>query len=74
MDSTVCKQRILSEDYRDFIISSTRRLNIGDIPPEQLCEQEADFGFRCVYLPKVIAEPINLDRFSILQSQNVTLY
>lgn len=63
MDSTVCKQRILSEDYRDFIISSTRRLNIGDIPPEQLCEQEADFGFRCVYLPKVIAEPINLDRF-----------
>lgn len=63
MDSTVCKQRILSEDYRDFIISSTRRLNIGEIPPEQLCEQEADFDYRCVYLPKVLAEPINLDRF-----------
>lgn len=64
MDSTVCKERILSEDYRDFIISETRPLNIGTIPPEQLCEQTADFGYRCVYLPQVLAEPVNLDRFT----------
>lgn len=64
MDSTICKERILSEDYRDFIVSSTRPLNIGTIPSERLCEQAADYDYRCVYLPKLLAEPVNLDRFS----------
>ena len=53
----------MSEDYRDFVVSWTRPLNIGDIPPDQLCEQAADFDYRCVYLPKVLGDPINLDRF-----------
>ena len=63
MDPTICKERILSEDYRDFIISKTRPLNIGEIPPDQLCEQEADFVYRRIYLPKFLADPLNLDRF-----------
>lgn len=63
MEQTLCRQRIISEDYRDFVVSRTRPLNIGDIPPDQLCEQAADFDYRCVYLPKVLGDPINLDRF-----------
>lgn len=63
MDQTLCRQRIMSEDYRDFIVSRTRPLDIGEILPEQLCEQEADYDYRCVYLPKVLGDPINLDRF-----------
>ena len=63
MEQTLCRQRIISENYRDFVVSRTRPLNIGDIPPDQLCEQAADFDYRCVYLPKVLGDPINLDRF-----------
>lgn len=63
MDLTLCRERILSEDYRDFIVSRTRPLNIGEIPPGQLCRQEADFDYHCIYLPKIIGDPINLNRF-----------
>lgn len=63
MDLTLCRERILSEDYRDFIVSRTRPLNIGEIPPGQLCIQEADFDYHCIYLPKIIGDPVNLNRF-----------
>lgn len=63
MDPNVCKERILSEDYRDFIASKNRPLNLDGIPSDQLCEQAADYEYNCIYLPKFLAEPINLDRF-----------
>jgi subtilisin family serine protease len=50
----LCKERILSEDYFDFIISDTLPPALSNIPIEQLCEQSADFGYRCVYVPRVL--------------------
>ncbi len=64
MDPFVCKERILSENYRDFIISDTIPFTLSDISPEQLCAQNADFGYRCIYISSLLADPVNLSRFS----------
>lgn len=62
MNSELCRERILSESYRDFISSETRPLSFGDIPPEELCAQAADFGYHCVYVPESVG-PADLNRF-----------
>ena len=63
MDSNICKERILSEDYRDFIVSDTLPPSLSNIPKDQLCEQEGDFGYRCVYVSGIQADPVNLGRY-----------
>lgn len=64
IDPSICKERIISEDYRDFIATDISELPIlSNIPSDQLCEQTADFGYHCVYVSRLQAEPINLDRF-----------
>lgn len=63
MDSSVCKERILSENYRDFIVSDTIPAVLSNIPPNQLCEQHGDFGYRCLYVSDVLAEPLNHSRY-----------
>ena len=60
----LCKERILSEEYRDFIITKTRPPYFRDIPPEQLCEQQMDFGYSVAYLDGVQAEPMTIEKFS----------
>lgn len=64
MPSDLCRERILSEEYRDFIVTKTRPPYFRGIPPEQLCEQEMDFGYSCAYLDGAQAEPMTIERFS----------
>lgn len=64
MDTSICRERILSEEYRDFIISDTVPLSISNIPPDQLCEQYVNFGYRCIYISDVLADPVDLNRFT----------
>ena len=46
MDPNICRERILSEDYRDFVVSDAIPQPLVNVPLDQLCEQEADFGYR----------------------------
>lgn len=64
MNSDLCKERILSQEYRDFIITKTRPPYFKNIPPEQLCEQQMDFGYSCAYLEGLQAEPMTIEKFS----------
>lgn len=64
MDDTICKGRILSEDFRDFIIFDTLPQPLSTIPFNQLCEQKADFDYRCVYVSSILADPVDLNRFT----------
>lgn len=60
---SICRERILSEAYRDFIIRQGRSELLGTLNPNELCEQEADFSYRVVYLEESQAEPMTLERF-----------
>lgn len=62
--SSECREQILSEDYRDFIGNYVRTPFFESMLKEERCEQEAGFGYRCIYLPADLADPITLSRYS----------
>lgn len=64
IDSRLCREQILSEDYRDFIGDHVRTPFFDSIMQEERCEQEAGFDYKCFYLPADVADPITLSRYS----------
>lgn len=63
MDSNICRERILSEDFRDFVITDTLPRTLSNIPMDQLCEQAGDFDYHCIYVSAIQADPVNLGRY-----------
>lgn len=63
MDSNICRERIISEDFRDFVITDTLPPTLSNIPMEQLCEQTGDFDYHCIYVSAIQADPVNLGRY-----------
>lgn len=63
-NGNLCKNRILSEEYRDFIIGSGRTPALEGVMQAQSCSLELGFDYRCVYVEGLYADPINLQRFS----------
>lgn len=64
LDPSVCREQILSEDYRDFIGDHVRTPFFDSIMQEERCEQDAGAGYKCFYLPSEISDPITLSRYS----------
>lgn len=63
MDLEMCRAQILSNDYRDFIVSTDGgRISLPALP-EEVCSQEVGAGYEIIYLNKNIAEPIDFDRY-----------
>lgn len=63
-NGNLCRTRIVSEEYRDFIVGKGRNPIFNNIAPDQKCTQEAGFGYYCVYIERANGDPINLERFS----------
>ena len=63
-DLETCRQQILSEDYRDFIGNHVRTSFFDSILQADHCEQDAGFGYKCIYLPASAADPITLPNYS----------
>ena len=63
-DLETCRQQILSEDYRDFIGNHVRTSFFDSILQAGHCEQDAGFGYKCIYLPASAADPITLPKYS----------
>ena len=53
LSSQICKERILSEDYFDFIVNEIRTPFLSGIPLDNACEQLAGFEYKCVYLSRL---------------------
>lgn len=64
IDPVLCKERILSEDYFDFIVNDIRTPFLSGLPLENVCEQQAGFDYRCVYMSRLQTEPITLEKFN----------
>lgn len=63
-NSNLCKYRILSEDYRDFIIGSGKTPALEGSQQSQYCSLDLGAHFKCVYVDGAYADPINLQRYS----------
>lgn len=59
-----CRQQVLSNDYRDFIVSQLSMPEFEALITEDTCEQETEFIYKMIYVEKERADPIGFDRYS----------
>lgn len=64
-----CREKILSEDYRDFIVSTPFEAMPLE-KPEEMCEVGIDFFYQARYVSKELAEPVNLARYTYNEIPN----
>lgn len=62
--SEICKERILSDDYYDFIVDDIRTPFLSGVLLDNVCEQPVGNNYRCVYLSRIQVAPITLEKFS----------
>ncbi len=58
-----CRERILSEDYRDFITGQFDEQIFSKLSAEERCEQNVGFLYRSIYVDKEIADPIDFGKY-----------
>jgi len=58
-----CREQILSEDSRDFLVSQIQEAIFNEQFPGEKCVQETDFLYQCIYVEKELADPIQLDKY-----------
>ncbi|MDO5411507.1 MAG: S8 family peptidase [Lachnospiraceae bacterium] len=63
MPDTVCRERILSEEYMDFIIGEDWTSDLTDEQLSDFCIQEAGYGQQIVYLNQETAPPLISGRY-----------
>ncbi|MFI3172569.1 MAG: S8 family peptidase [Eubacteriales bacterium] len=62
-DINICQERILSENYRDFILANKIPPSIENIEVMQLCEQKMPYDYRCVYIDATIGGTLSIEEF-----------
>ena len=67
-DRQICRQRILSEEYRDFIIQSEGSRIAFTVPEEQLCRQKTQAGYDVIYVEQVLAEQLPNQKEALLRA------
>lgn len=63
-ETEICRNAILSEDYRDFIGNYIRTPLFDRITENSPCIQDAGFGYTCYYVESKTADPVTLPRYS----------
>ena len=59
-----CREQIISEDYRDFIVSQLNPAELAEYIEEDTCIQEMRFLYDSIYLEKEKIEPLSFGRYS----------
>ena len=63
MSLSDCREQILSEDYRDFIVSELQRSEFEERFEESSCVQQMGTFFQSYYVEQELADPINLKNY-----------
>ena len=63
MPENICREQILSEEYRDFIVSQLQTDLFVEKFGNDVCTQEAGLFYKTIYVNKEQADPIQLDRY-----------
>ena len=58
-----CKEKIISEDYWDFIIPLYRDEELKEVNSENACIQEMDFGYKSVSVDRRILLPLSFREY-----------
>ncbi len=63
-DLNICREQVLSNEYRDFIVGQLDEGEFASFITEDTCQQEMEFVYKVVHLAKEQADPIRFDRYS----------
>ena len=58
-----CREKILSQNYWDFIIPLYREEELLDVDPENICIQEMDFGYKSVSVNRKILADLSIKQY-----------
>lgn len=61
---SICRERILSNNYFDFIVSQLGIDEFGDIVTEDTCTQQTEFIYNIIHVEREAAEPLTFERYS----------
>lgn len=64
IDLEVCRERIISDDYRDFIIPKEGGRGSEVFPDDELCTQKTGAGYDIIYVDQAFATPLTFERFT----------
>ncbi len=63
MPTPSCREQILSENYRDFIVSQFQQSIFRDRFPGDVCHQETGPFYETIYVDSRLADPIRFDSY-----------
>lgn len=63
MPNEVCRERVISEDYRDFIVSELQEDAFTQHFSGEVCRQESTNFYQMFYVNQEDADPIQFDRY-----------
>lgn len=63
MNKMTCREKILSQDYWDFILPGDRGKMADNIPENSYCRQQMDFGYESVSVDKSLLSPLNIEEY-----------
>lgn len=63
MPITICREQILSENYRDFIVSRLQEDLFEARFPKAECQQQAGEFYKSIYIESQLADPIEFGRY-----------
>lgn len=63
MDREMCRERILSQDYWDFILPPYREDERLQAEENNVCIQQMDFDYRAVYVDSTFLNPLTIEEY-----------
>lgn len=61
---SICRERVLSEDYYDFIVNQLGEIGFGNLITEDTCRQKTEFIYDIIHVEKELAEPLTFEYYS----------
>ena len=61
---SICRERILSENYYDFISSQFGTDEFENIVTEDTCIQQTEFIYNMIHVDREVAQPLTFERYS----------
>lgn len=63
MAEQTCRDKILSQEFWDFLVPLYREEELEGISPERYCIQAMDFGYQTAYIDSRVLEPLTIERY-----------
>lgn len=61
---SICRERVLSEEYYDFIVNQLGEIGFENLITEDTCRQKTEFIYDIIHVEKELAEPLTFENYA----------